>query len=70
LSVRITSQENVVAWFDSTTGYAFGPIFNEEWEANDFLEHLSATDRDPRMMTNAQLSQEFDKWHDDLVSGE
>ncbi len=40
MSVRITSQENVVALFDSTTGAAIGGVFDSQGDAEDFLEYV------------------------------
>lgn len=38
MSVRLTSGENKVALFDSTSGFAFGPVFDDETEAEAFLD--------------------------------
>jgi len=40
MGVRIISDKSAAALYDSTTGYAFGPIFDDEWEAEDFLDWL------------------------------
>lgn len=37
MGVRLTSQEDVVALFDSVSGFAFGPTFPNEAEAQQFL---------------------------------
>lgn len=38
MSVRITGSDGSVALYDSTTGVAFGPIFENEDQADEFLE--------------------------------
>lgn len=40
MGVRLASQENVVAIFDSVTGWAFGPTF--EHDDKDALQDLYA----------------------------
>lgn len=37
MGLRLTSQEDKCAMFDSVSGFAFGPIFNNEYEATSFL---------------------------------
>jgi hypothetical protein len=39
MSVRVTDKTNV-ALYDSTTGVAFGPLFESEFDAYEFLEWL------------------------------
>lgn len=56
MGVRITSGEKVVAIFCSTTGFAFGPVFDTEQDALDFLEHVHRIDgRDPRALSENEL---------------
>jgi hypothetical protein len=38
MSVRITGSDDSVALYDSTTGVAFGPIFENDTKADEFLE--------------------------------
>ena len=61
MSVRTTSFDGVVdkvALYDSTSGVAFGPIFDDEDEAIGFLEHLEAIgERDPRVISAVDLAQ-------------
>lgn len=57
MSVRITTQERKVALFDSTNGLAFGPVFETEDDAEEFLEHLTEIgERDPRFIPAAELA--------------
>lgn len=57
LGVRITDSTNV-ALYDSVSGVAFGPIFKDEDEAEDFLAWLTYRKQDdPRNMTPTKLHQ-------------
>lgn len=64
MSVRITSQK--AALYCSTTGRAFGPVFDGAYQASSFLRWLEARDdRDPREIPADELDQlkdEFDSW--------
>lgn len=40
MGVHITGIEGKSALFDSTSGLAFGPVFEDDTEAEDFLEWL------------------------------
>jgi hypothetical protein len=61
VSVRLTTQDSVtgkVALYDSTTDLAFGPIFDDEYVAEAFLEHLETIgERDPRVIPAVQLAE-------------
>jgi hypothetical protein len=66
MSVRLTTSESVtskVALYDSTTGLAFGPIFETEDDASAFLDHLETIgERDARVipaMELRELAREF-----------
>lgn len=37
MSIRNSRTEKVACMYDSTTGRAFGPVFNEAWELDEFL---------------------------------
>jgi hypothetical protein len=37
MAVRITTQENMHALYDSVTGWAFGPVFDRIDDAQQFL---------------------------------
>jgi len=38
MSARTTSDEAVVALFDSVTGQTFGTVFETPWDAEEFLD--------------------------------
>jgi hypothetical protein len=40
MGTRITAHEGVVALYDSTSGTAFGPVFDTPDDADDFLDWL------------------------------
>lgn len=62
MGVRVTDIDNV-AIYDSVTGFAFGPTFNCEDAAGDFLSWLDSNDeKDPRLMTNSELESKFGEW--------
>lgn len=42
MGVHITADESKVALFDSVSGMAFGPVFNDSDEAQGFLDWLKA----------------------------
>lgn len=63
MSVRVTSVEGKVALFDSTDGLAFGPVFEDDDEAEAFLEHLEQIgERDPRTIPAVELAQLHREW--------
>jgi len=51
MSVRITTREQAVL-YDSVNGIAFGPVFDSQLEASDFVEWLP---KDARIYTSADL---------------
>lgn len=61
MSVRLTSYEGVtskVALYDSTSDTAFGPVFEDEDEASDFLSWLDGVGvRDARSIVPAALNE-------------
>jgi hypothetical protein len=66
MSVRVTSAECKVALFDSTTGLAFGPVFADDDEANEFLRFLEDIgERDPRVIPVGELVVLADEWRAD-----
>lgn len=58
MGIRITSQEKVAALFDSVSGFAFGPTFEDEFEAQDFLDwYLANGDgKDLRYMSGPEIA--------------
>lgn len=63
MSVRITSQEGRVALFDSVSGWAFGPAFNTEEEAEDFLA-FATHHHDLRLLDTRQLQELLRSWRE------
>ena len=63
MGVRITSQEKVVALFDSVTGFAFGPTFQDEESADAFLVWLRDRDgRDARSLSDREIGELHRVW--------
>lgn len=63
MGVRITSDEDVCALFDSVSGWAFGPTFADSDEAESFLKFLQKNDADDaRALTQVELGDWHDKW--------
>lgn len=65
MSVRITSAEDKVALFCSTTDQAFGPVFDSESDAKEFLDWLErrGDPRDPRSIhADGELVALCDEW--------
>jgi hypothetical protein len=63
MSVRITSQENVAALFDSVTGWTVGPAFDNEEDAESFLD-FTRDGPDLRTLTHAQLEGLLAEWRE------
>jgi hypothetical protein len=63
MGVRNTTFEEKTALYDSVTGLAFGPVFDDPDDADAFLEHLvEIGERDPRVIPDgilAELAAEF-----------
>jgi len=74
MGVRITSQEDKVALFDSVTGHAFGPVFDSEWEAEEFTDWFQRrvedgtyqAQTDLRQYRGSDLDALVNKWRDSL----
>lgn len=63
MSVRLTSQESRIALFDSVTGFAFGPTFHSDEDAESFVAFVrDIANQDPRAVSQARLSVYFDRW--------
>ncbi len=66
MGVRLTSQEGVIALFDSVTGLAFGPVFGEDEDgeeaAESYLGFLAGRGQDARTLTNADLVDALAQW--------
>jgi hypothetical protein len=58
VSTRVTGVEGKAALYDSTSGLAFGPVFDDVPTANAFLDHLEEIgERDPRVIPAAELAE-------------
>ena len=68
MSVRIAgSPLRESALYDSTTGWAFGPVFEDEGQAQRFLEFAAEQDeQDVRRLSEASLK----KLHGEFVAAE
>lgn len=52
-----------VAMFDSVSGFAFGPVLDDEDEAESFLAHLKTVDdRDPREIPDEELTEHLNEF--------
>jgi hypothetical protein len=68
MSVRITSDEDKAALFDSVSGWAFGPVFDNSDEADDFLVFCESAELpDVRTMTENDLADAHEKWAADRM---
>lgn len=57
MSVRVTSSEGLSALYDSTSGLAFGPVFDSPELAEGFLRHLTLIgERDARTIPALDLA--------------
>ena len=62
MGVRISDTNNVCL-YDSTTGYAFGPVFESLERAEEFLEYLRERDvDDPRRLPARTLHEMHERW--------
>jgi len=65
MSVRILhdSEEHMSCLYCSTTGWAFGKIFNENEDPNEFLIWLENNcGIDPRRFTDKEFERKFYEW--------
>lgn len=63
MGVRLTSGEKKVALFDSTSGFAFGPVFDNDGDAEDFLRHLARNGyQDARDVAPQALVELHNEW--------
>ena len=62
MGVRITDLETV-ALYDSVSGYAFGPTFDSEEAAQDFLDYTAALETpDPRLWDDETTDRLYQLW--------
>ena len=60
MGLRLTSMEQKVALFDSTSGFAFGPVFDTELEAEAFVEFAEKRlNRDLRTVTDREFEEVY-----------
>jgi hypothetical protein len=64
MGVRLSTDENVVALFDSVTGWAFGPTFPDSDEAQSFLDYLHSLGEDGRELSDADMSARHSLWRE------
>ena len=63
MGVRITGREGVSALYDSVSGFAFGIVFDNNEEADDFLEFAKNNEpRDLRVLLDTEFSRLYSKW--------
>jgi len=81
MSTRITDDEGKVALFDSSTGFAFGPVFDSNSDADAFLEWLGKGEEegrtfhegrtrfiaDPRKYRSRELQELVSLWQAELI---
>jgi hypothetical protein len=81
MGTRITGIEDKVALYDSVTGTAFGPVFDDSYEAEDFLAWLELKEKkeetfkfghdeikflaDPRVYRDSELQEVHHLWQRD-----
>jgi hypothetical protein len=69
MSVRVTATEGKVALFDSVTNWAFGPVFDTEEDANNFLGWCERRGlEDVRLMSEQRLLWVYGQWHAALTA--
>lgn len=63
MPVRNTATEGKAAMFCSTDGIAFGPVFDSEYELDDFIEYANENEsRDLRALGSADLESLLTAW--------
>jgi hypothetical protein len=72
MGVRITADEGVVALFDSTSGVAFGPVFDSAFDAELFLKWADKEKEveDLRALKPGELADLMREWDDNGRPGE
>jgi hypothetical protein len=64
MGIRNTEDEGVVALFDSVSGFAFGPTFQDSDEAEAFIRFAEReSDADLRQLTDTQLDELSARFH-------
>lgn len=75
MGVRLIADPNggndSVAMYDSVSGFAFGPVFASEEDAEDFIEYARREyDRDVRQLPDEALKRLHESWSKGRESGE
>jgi len=67
MGIQNTAAEDTVALFDSVSGVAFGPVFDSEDEAEDFLNFCELEGHDDiRQLAEGTLMELHIKWQDKI----
>jgi hypothetical protein len=66
MGVRVTDREHV-AIYDSVSGTAFGPVFNSDVQAWDFLQWIPTSEGDPREMNESRLMHLWDRFREETA---
>lgn len=60
MGIRITSTESKTAIYDSVSGFAFGPVFDSDLEAEEFIEFAEKRlNKDLRTATDRELEEVY-----------
>jgi len=63
VGVHLTSEEGKVALFDSVTGWAFGPVFDNNTDAENFTSYAELRlQKELRSVSNSQLEEVYATW--------
>lgn len=63
MGIRITTEEDKVALFDSVTGLAFGQVFDSAVDAQAFLDYAEIRGvEDVRKLSDDAFNQLHDDW--------
>lgn len=69
MGLRLTADEGKTALFDSVSGWAFGPVFSDADQAEDFLRYaeqvFGVPDGDVRALDMAALGKLAGLWRED-----
>lgn len=65
MGVQVCGDIEAGCLYDSVTMTAFGPVFEDRWEAEDFLEAYDRTGtKDLRRLEAAELVEVVESWRD------
>jgi hypothetical protein len=68
MGVRITSIEGKVALYDSVSMTAFGPVFDDDMDAEDFLGYVEkhTNGADLRALPHERIEELHSAWQDEV----